>query len=230
MSTLVVPQARPAKNRKPRSTIPLPSWLKRAKGKSLSLKQRRALDLITALFLLILATPVLIIVFAAVWITLGPGVIYLQRRIGYKGKPFSLPKFRTLTTADPEKTLISRNDPRITSLGKFLRRHHLDELPQLLTVILGNMSMVGPRPTPVWLADLLKLRERIPEFESRHMVLPGATGLATLCLGRNDSYDGWRNKFALDIAYERHYDSLGNYLRILWRTIPRILFGDPGNW
>jgi lipopolysaccharide/colanic/teichoic acid biosynthesis glycosyltransferase len=184
------------------------------------------LDRAAALFLLVLLSPLLLGL--AVWILVDDGrpVVFRQRRAGKDGKPFGMLKFRTMVnnasqiglesglTDDPFGVL--PNDPRITRSGRFLRRFNLDELPQLWNVLVGQMSLVGPRPDVV---------EQVANYQQadreRLAVLPGITGLAQV-EGRDEI--PWEQRFELDKRYIRDW-SLALDARILWRTF--FQFGRP---
>jgi lipopolysaccharide/colanic/teichoic acid biosynthesis glycosyltransferase len=180
-----------------------------------ALALKRALDLaVSALALLILA-PVLAAAALAVLVSLGRPVLFRQVRPGLGGRPFVLYKFRTLRPPAAPGAEVTDNSPdRETRTGRILRRSSLDELPELVNVLLGDMSLVGPRPLLV---------EYLPcytaEQARRHLVRPGITGLAQVS-GRNAL--GWDRRFALDVHYVDHL-SLGLDLRILARTVPSVL-------
>jgi sugar transferase EpsL len=148
---------------------------------------------------------------------MGSPVLFRHPRPGYKGKPFTLLKFRTMTTAcDSQGGLLPDGD-RLTRLGKFLRRYSLDELPQLWNVLMGQMSLVGPRPLPMQYLSLYS-----PEQARRHEVKPGLTGWAQVN-GRNTLT--WKEKFECDVWYVEHA-SLGLDARILATTIWKTMKGE----
>jgi len=175
---------------------------------------KRALDLALTIPALILLTPVLAAVALLVRLKLGAPVLFRQVRPGLRGQPFTLIKFRTMIDArDGEGHLLPDAD-RLTSLGSFLRRTSLDELPELWNVLRGHMSLVGPRPL------LVQYLERYtPEQARRHEVRPGITGWAQVN-GRNALT--WERKFALDVWYADHL-SLSLDLRILAATALKVL-------
>ena len=143
---------------------------------------------------------------------MGEGVIFSQPRPGLKGKIFIMFKFRTMNTVDAREN--KSDDERITSLGKWLRASSLDELPELINVIKGDMSLVGPRPL---LVDYLK--KYTPTEMKRHEALPGITGLAQV-RGRNTL--SWRHKFKYDVFYVDHQNFLFD-LKILIETVKVVL-------
>jgi lipopolysaccharide/colanic/teichoic acid biosynthesis glycosyltransferase len=171
---------------------------------------KRAMDIIGAVVGLIICSPVLIVVALLVWLHLGRPVFYCQFRPGLYGKLFPLCKFRTMTDArDAEGTLLPDGE-RLTRLGGFLRKTSLDELPELWSVLRGEMSLVGPRPL---------LREYLPYYTERearrHTVRPGITGLAQVS-GRN--LLGWDERLELDIQYIERWSACLD-LWILGKTL-----------
>ncbi len=149
----------------------------------------------------------------------GP-VLFIQERTGLRGRTFTVYKYRTMTIDNPANTWTSMNDPRITTFGKFLRKSRLDELPQCINVLLGNMSMVGPRPEQPHI--VIELQKSIPFYDERHMVKPGITGWAQI----NDAYaatiDESRVKLQYDLYYIKHRSLLFD-LEILLKTIYYVL-------
>ena len=180
----------------------------------------RALDLVVASLALAVSAPV--VAAAALMIKLesrGP-VFYRQRRVGLRGAPFELWKLRTMVPGAATigaGIYVLEGDSRITRTGRLLRRFSLDELPQLLNVLKGDMSLVGPRPLPQ--RDF----ERLEEWhKKRYLVLPGITGLWQVS-GRSDlSFD---EMCLLDVFYIENW-SLGLDLTIMLRTIPHVVFAD----
>ena len=173
-----------------------------------------AFDACASLLALLLLCPVLAAVALVVRLRLGRPVLFRQLRPGLHGRPFVILKFRTMTDARGADGNPLPDAERLTAVGQFLRSTSLDELPELLNVLRGEMSLVGPRPL------LMKYLDRYtPEQARRHSVLPGITGLAQV-EGRNTLT--WEQKFALDIWYVDHA-SLVLELRILWRTITAVV-------
>jgi sugar transferase EpsL len=169
---------------------------------------KRLMDVVLATLGLAIAAVPMLLIATAIRLTMGPPVLFRQRRPGLAGEPFMLVKFRTMrmgTTSD---------ELRLTKLGRFLRSTSLDELPELWNVLRGDMSLVGPRPL---LMDYLDRYSA--EQARRHEVRPGLTGLAQV-EGRNATT--WPERLALDVRYvdER---SLGMDVRILWRTVGAVL-------
>ena len=172
---------------------------------------KRGLDFCAALFLLIVASPLLAVAATAVRLTMGGPVLFRQTRAGREGSLFTLLKLRTMRGG------LADDAARLTPLGRCLRATSIDELPQLWNVLRGDMSLVGPRPL---------LPEYLPRYSPaqarRHAVRPGITGLAQVC-GRNTL--GWPERLALDVRYVEQR-SLGLDLWILWRTARTVLRRD----
>ncbi|HDX9707269.1 TPA: sugar transferase [Bacillus thuringiensis] len=167
---------------------------------------------IVTIGILILAIPMGIIA-ALVRIKLGSPVIFKQQRPGLHGKPFYLYKFRTMTDAKDEQGNLHSDYLRLTSFGKFLRKLSLDELPQLINVMKGDISLIGPRPL---LMEYLSLYT--PEQDRRHDVRPGITGWAQVN-GRNAI--SWEEKFELDVWYVDH-QSFWLDVKIIFLTIVKV--------
>jgi lipopolysaccharide/colanic/teichoic acid biosynthesis glycosyltransferase len=172
---------------------------------------KRLFDLLMASVCLLFTAPLFVLVGVAVRLTMGSPVLFRQQRPGLGGKPFGLLKFRTML---PAREDAQSDAERLTALGRFLRKSSLDELPELINVLKGEMSLVGPRPL---------LMEYLPLYNAeqarRHEVLPGITGWAQVN-GRNGI--GWEEKFRLDVWYVEHRSFLLD-LRILARTIAGVL-------
>ncbi len=174
---------------------------------------KRIFDMVITVPALVLLTPVILIVAMLVRLLLGKPVLFLQRRPGLRSRPFTLLKFRTMTGArDPSGRLLPDSE-RLTRFGRFLRETSLDELPELLNVLKGDMSLVGPRPLL-----MQYLGRYTPEQMRRHKVRPGLTGWAQIN-GRNTIT--WEDRFALDCWYVDNL-SLRLDLRILWHTIGMV--------
>jgi sugar transferase EpsL len=184
---------------------------------------KRAFDLLIAVPMLIILSPLLGLIALVVWLTIGPPILFLQPRPGLYGKPLTLFKFRTMSDArDDEGNLLPDAD-RLTAFGRFLRSTSLDELPELINVLRGEMSLVGPRPL---------LPEYLPHYSietyRRHNVLPGLTGWAQVN-GRNAI--SWEDKFALDVWYVNNWSvwlDIKIIVLTVWRIIRREGISQPG--
>lgn len=175
---------------------------------------KRLLDVTGAATGLLLLSPVVLTVAYLVRTRLGSPVLFVQVRPGLQGKPFRMYKFRTMTDARDAQGKLLPDSERLTPFGKWLRASSLDELPELINVLKGEMSLVGPRPL---LMDYLPLYS--PEQARRHDVRPGITGWAQIN-GRNAI--SWEQKFALDTWYVEH-ESVWLDIKILALTVWRVL-------
>jgi sugar transferase EpsL len=182
--------------------------------RALHSRTKRAIDVLGATLGLALLGPVLLLIALAVWGSLGRPVLFRQVRPGLHGRPFELLKFRTMTEARDAAGELRSDRERLTRFGKWLRASSLDELPELINVLCGDMSLVGPRPL------LLEyLGHYSAEQARRHEVRPGITGWAAVH-GRNAT--SWERRLALDVWYVDHW-SLGLDLRILLMTVVKVL-------
>jgi sugar transferase EpsL len=185
---------------------------------------KRAFDVAGSLLLLICLAPVLLAAMVVVRMRLGSPVFWCQRRPGLAGRPFTLIKFRTMTAARDASEALLPDAARMTGLGTWLRGASIDELPELVNVLRGDMSLVGPRPLLMQYLDRYS-----PRQARRHEVLPGITGLAQVC-GRNAL--SWEDKFELDVFYVERCSFVLD-LRILpqtvWRVVTRRDISQPGH-
>ena len=187
----------------------------------------RLYDFFIALTILVITLPItittaLILFFQS---TSLRTIFYTQKRLGKNNTAFRLVKFRSMkvdTETEENPTWTSANDPRITLFGNFLRKTHIDELPQLINVLMGDMSLVGPRPERPYFAQ--KLTEQIPFYAQRHLVKPGITGWAQLRAPYAASIDDSHEKLKYDLFYVKH-KSLFFDLFILVSTVESILNG-----
>lgn len=180
------------------------------------MRLKRLLDLIVVLSSGVIWVPLSLFLALLVWSKLGRPVIFKQARPGYLGKVFTLWKFRTMTTRCDASGRPLPDSQRLTGFGTWLRRTSLDELPELLNVLRGEMSLVGPRPLLVEYLD-----RYTPEQRRRHLVPPGLTGWAQIN-GRNAI--SWEQKFKLDLWYVDHRScwlDLGILLRTAWHIVRR---------
>jgi len=207
----------------------------------------RAMNMFIAAVAIFVALPLLLLIAIAIKLTSRGPVFYSQERVGLDrrtssfkpettrrtrdlgGQPFTIYKFRTMRVdaeAHSGAVWATQNDPRVTPVGRFLRQYRLDEIPQLLNVMRGEMNIVGPRPErPTIFAEL---REHIKEYPLRQRAKPGITGLAQIYHHYDRSMDDVRTKVRFDLEYIRR-QSLREDLRIMLRTIPVILFRR-GGW
>jgi exopolysaccharide biosynthesis polyprenyl glycosylphosphotransferase len=187
--------------------------------------QKRLVDSFFAIFLLVLTLPVWLLTALAIKLESNGPIFFRQRRTGLFNEEFEIIKFRSMRQ-DAEKDgarWASRNDNRITSVGNFIRKTRIDELPQLLNVLKGEMSMIGPRPErEVFIRDL---ENHIPFYRFRHMVKPGITGLAQVKYAYGASIEDAMYKHRHDIYYIKH-QTLWMDLKILAHTIRIVVTGQ----
>jgi sugar transferase (PEP-CTERM system associated) len=207
-----------------------PSWIIFGEGfRRGSLRQltARGLDLIAGTAILVLSIPAMLVAMIAIKLEDGvrAPVLYRQERVGLGGRPFSLMKFRSMhvnAEASGEARWAQRNDPRVTRVGAVTRKLRIDELPQILNVLRGHMSLVGPRPErPEFVASLA---EKIPYYVERHCVKPGITGWAQLCYPYGSSEQDALEKLQYDLYYIKN-NSLMLDLSILVQTAEVAIFG-----
>jgi len=181
---------------------------------------KRGIDLAVSTIALILLSPLLVLIAIFIWLDSYGSVVFRQERLGRGARTFTLYKFRTMIENPPDlrnsdgSTFNSPRDPRVTRVGRILRRTSLDELPQLFNVFVGTMSLVGPRPDQVDQARFYSSEEW-----RRTVVKPGITGLAQIN-GRN-AID-WTTRKQVDLEYVARQSLLLD-LKILWRTIPYVI-------
>jgi sugar transferase EpsL len=184
---------------------------------------KRATDIVGATILLVFTSPIVGVAAAVVGLSMGRPVTYRQARLGLGGRVFAVIKLRTMRDAfDPQGRPLA-DAQRLTRLGYALRATSIDELPQLVNVIAGDMSLIGPRPLFASYADLYT-----PEQRRRHEVRPGLTGLAQVS-GRNALR--WEEKFALDVWYVDHLSfplDLRIAMRTIWNIVSRRGVSQPG--
>ena len=176
---------------------------------------KRFLDFWISLVVLILISPVLIVV--TIWLHFankGAGAFFFQERPGKDGKIFKVIKYKTMTDERDAEGILLPDEARLTKVGKFVRSTSIDELPQLINVLKGDMALIGPRPLLVQYLPLYS-----PEQARRHEVRPGISGWAQ-CHGRNAI--SWTEKFKLDVWYVDHV-SLMIDLKVIWITIMKVL-------
>jgi sugar transferase (PEP-CTERM system associated) len=203
-----------------------PSWVIFSEGfrKSLRLAAvKRTSDVVLAVLGLLVAAPIMAIVAVAIRLTSPGPVLYSQQRVGKDGALFTIYKFRSMRV-DAEAlsgaVWSTADDPRVTRVGRLLRRARLDEIPQLFNVLVGDMSFVGPRPErPEFVDDLTK---QIPFYGQRHAVRPGVTGWAQVRHGYGASIDDTQEKLQYDLFYIKHM-SLAFDLFIVLETIKTVL-------
>lgn len=181
---------------------------------------KRVIDIVVSAIALVLLAPLLAAIAVAIRLDSPGPVLFRQTRRGFNQKPFKILKFRTMTTLDDGPTIVqaTQDDPRVTRLGRFLRRWNLDELPQLVNVLEGDMSLVGPRPHAV--AHDREFERQIARYARRHNVKPGITGWAQVhgLRGRTETVGSMERRVAFDLYYIENHSILLD-LRILLMTL-----------
>jgi len=186
---------------------------------------KRFIDMLVATTILLAGLPVWVLVAAAVKLDSPGAVFYSQERVGKNGKAFSMMKFRSMRT-DAERTSgpkwAEKNDPRVTRMGKIMRRLHVDEVPQFINVLLGDMSLVGPRPERAYFVD--QLDKELPLYRRRLRVRPGITGWAQIKYRYDQSVEDVKSKLKYDLFYIENM-SWRMDLKILFNTLYVMLRG-----
>ena len=187
---------------------------------------KRLFDIVSSTLLLVLLSPVMVLAMLAIRLDSPGPVIYRQPRVGAGGKVFMCMKFRSMCT-DAEKDGVARwatkGDPRVTAVGSFIRKTRIDELPQLISVLIGEMSLVGPRPERPSFVDQLKAS--IPFYELRHSVKPGVTGWAQVRYHYGATFEDARRKHQFDLYYVKNNSLLLDIL-VLIETVSVVLFRE----
>ena len=204
-----------------------PSWLIFSDGFRKSvflLTTKRAMDIVVSLLAIILASPLIGAISLAIWLETRSPMFYRQMRVGLGGRPFEILKFRSMyqNAEDNGPRWATKHDPRVTRVGRFLRKYRLDELPQLFNVVRGEMSLVGPRPErPEFCTGL---EQQIPLFSLRHSLRPGITGWAQIKYQYGSSVEETQQKLEYDLFYIKHL-SITLDMAILFETTKVVLYG-----
>jgi sugar transferase (PEP-CTERM system associated) len=214
------------------SKIPItdltPEWIVLSKGfrrDRLVMMTKRILDQLVSLFGLLLSAPICLVVAVAIKLESRGPVFYRQERVGQDERTFTLYKFRSMTEgaeAAMGPVWAAKNDPRVTHVGKVLRKLRIDEIPQMYNVLKGEMSFVGPRPERPFFVEHLK--RKIPYYYLRHSVKPGITGWAQISYPYGDSEEGAIEKLQYDLYYIKHMTPLFD-LQIIFESFKVILLG-----
>lgn len=181
---------------------------------------KRLVDVVLSLIVLICFLPIWLLIVVLIKLDSSGPVFFIQKRPGHRGKIFSIYKFRTMRPGSEEMVKgqeVTQNDRRITSIGVFLRRTKIDEIPQVLNVLKGEMSLVGPRPERVE-----SLKDYTVEISKRLLMKPGMTGLAQVS---GNIYLDLQDRYKLDVYYVEHF-SVWFDIRIIVRTVGVIIFGE----
>ena len=185
---------------------------------------KRLIDFIVSALCLIVFSPLILACWLAIKLGGGPA-IYKQERIGLGGRPFYIYKFRSMVSdaeKECEELLQQDNDPRLTRIGRFLRAHHLDELPQLWNIFVGDMAFIGPRPERKFYIDQIMAID--PRYAYLYQIRPGITSMATLYNGYTDTMEKMLKRLEMDLDYLEHR-SWWLDAKILGLTFLKIVFG-----
>jgi len=193
----------------------------------LYLKIKQALDWAGAVLVLVVLSPLLLAIGLAIRLDSPGPALFRQERMGYRGEPFHMVKFRTMRAEQQrgdkrESAVTQKDDVRVTRLGRFLRRTRIDELPQALNILRGEMSWIGPRPEAMALSELYE--EKLPFYRYRHIVRPGITGWAQVNQGHVSSVDEVLSKLHYDFYYIKNFSPWLDFVIVL-RTIKTMLTG-----
>ncbi len=208
-----------------------PSWFVFTDGfhrSRTTLVLKRMIDVSIALVALVVSLPLMLLLAIAIRLDSKGPAIYRQRRVGYRGQGFDMLKFRSMC-ADAEKlngaAWAQKDDPRVTRVGRFIRKVRLDELPQLINIIRGDMSFIGPRPERPVFVD--QLRQQISYYDERHSVRPGLSGWAQVQYGYGASLEDAIRKLEYDLFYLKNMSVLFDFA-IMLRTVRIVLTGNGG--
>lgn len=186
---------------------------------------KRGLDVAASLCGMVAFSPLFLVIYLAIRLEDGGPAIFSQQRVGYGGRDFTLYKFRSMVTtseADGQPALCQKGDKRLTRVGRFLRDHHLDELPQLWNVLRGDMSFVGPRPERRFFVE--RIMSVNPDYELLYQLRPGLFSTATLYNGYTDTLAKMLERLRMDLDYLHHH-SLWLDTKIILLTVCSILTG-----
>lgn len=178
---------------------------------------KRVMDIVGSLLGIVISSPVMLVCIAAIKLTSPGPIIFKQERIGLHNKPFKMYKFRSMEvqrSSDEEQGWTTKNDPRVTKVGRFIRKTSIDELPQLFNILLGDMSLVGPRPERPQFVE--KFKEEIPRYMIKHQVRPGLTGWAQVNGYRGDT--SIRKRIEYDLYYIENW-SASLDIKIMFMTV-----------
>ena len=187
---------------------------------------KRVTDVMISLVALLLSLPLLLLIAAAIAVESGAPVIFRQWRVGLRGRPFEMLKFRSMQRDADENgpQWAVEGDPRVTRVGRFIRRYRLDELPQMFNVLRGEMSLVGPRPEQPQLSELLE--NEIPLFAERYTIRPGITGWAQIKYQYGSSVEETKTKLEYDLFYIKHLSLWIDF--VIWLETAKVILSGRG--
>ncbi len=185
---------------------------------------KQLFDIIFTIIILPFLIPLIIAISVLIKISSpSENIFFIQERVGYKSQKFKVFKFRTMDSKSKSDIFTSEDDLRITPIGRLLRKYRIDEIPQFFNILLGKMSLIGPRPEQVHYVE--KLRKMYSNFDDRHSVYPGITGLAQIEYGYVGSLIDYKNKLDYDLLYVKNLN-LFTDIKIFFQTFKVILFGN----
>jgi len=180
----------------------------------------RVFDIIISCLLIILTSPLLFFLFIVVFLEDFGNPLFLQRRVGLNHKEFTIYKFRSMKISKEDGLWATKSDSRITKIGKLLRATHLDELPQLFNILLGNMSFVGPRPFRKKIINMILKIE--PNFSKRVDVKPGLTGWSQLFSDKGETLEDHAKKLKYDLKYIEETLTITTYFYLILKTMVKV--------
>ena len=187
------------------------------------LRFKRLIDLLVTIIVLPVVLPAMGLAAFAIWVTDGRPVFYSQQRMGFRGRPFTMWKLRTMRAAEQGGPAFTEDaDPRVTAVGRFLRRYRIDELPQVFNILRGEMSWIGPRPESLSLSAWYE--SEVPFYEYRHIVRPGISGWAQVHQGNVAEVAAATRKLAYDFYYIKYFSAWLDVL-IVAKTFRTVLTG-----
>ena len=204
-----------------------PSWLILSEGfkkGALQIIAKRVVDIVISSLALILCSPICLAISLAIYLESGGPILFRQERVGLADRPFRILKFRSMRSDSTRQApaWASADDQRITRVGRVIRRYRLDEIPQFINVLEGDMSLVGPRPEQPGFVEMLE--QEIPYYSQRHSVRPGITGWAQIKYKYGASSEDAKNKLEYELFYIKHMSVFLDLL-IMFRTVQVVLFG-----
>ena len=205
-----------------------PEWIVRCKGfrrDRLIMLTKRVIDMVVSAVGLLLSAPITLLTAVAIKVDSPGPILYRQERVGQNDEPFTIYKFRSMcesAEANGGPVWAAEDDPRVTRVGKIIRKLRIDEIPQMINVLKGQMSLVGPRPERPFFVQTLN--KKIPYYSLRHSIKPGITGWAQICYSYGDSEEDAIEKLQYDLYYMKNMSPLFD-LQIIFESLKVVLLG-----